>query len=148
MSTGTAIIEEALQSIGAHSLVAPADPESIVIGKNRLNSMLEMWLTRGINIGFTPLDVPGDELNEPTDTRNGIVSNLSIIMAPLFDNGKIIVSADLKTQAKVEFISIRNLYQKFTIPKKGVSSTLPVGAGNSRGNRRRIFFGEDATING
>ena len=146
MSTGTAIIERALQKIGAHSIVQPSNPEDIVIGMNALNSMLETWLTQGIDIGVTPLDVPGDELNEPTDTQNGIINNLAIELAPDFDNGKLVVSADLRRNAKTGFQSIKNLYQKVTIPKKVVSSTLPVGAGNSRGINRRVFFPEGGTL--
>lgn len=146
MSTGTAIIQRALQGIGAHSRVAPASPESITLGMEKLNSMLEMWLSQGITIGFTPLDVPGDNLNEPADTKNGIICNLAIELAPDFDNGKQIVSQELRRNAKVGFGNIKNLYQKITIPKKVVSSTLPVGAGNSRGVNRRTFFPKGGTV--
>lgn len=146
MSTGTVIIERGLQSIGAHSIVSPADPESIILGMEKLNSMLEMWLTLGIVLGVTPLKVPGNELNEPDDARNGIITNLAIEMAPDFDNGKIVVSPALERNARVSYNNIKNLYQKITIPKKVVSSTLPVGAGANRGVDRRVFFPEGATI--
>lgn len=148
MSTGTAIIERALQGIGAHSIVAPASPASIVLGMEKLNSMLEMWLSQNINIGFTPLNVPGDELNEPNDTTNGIISSLSLLLAPFFDNGKQIVSAELKRNARVGYVNIKNLYQKISVPKKGVSSTLPVGAGNQRWGNSRTFFRKGGTLDG
>lgn len=140
MSTGTDIIERALQQIGSHSIVQPASPGSITLGMEKLNSMLEMWLTKGIEIGFTPLDVPGDELNEPNDTRNGIINNLSIELAPDFNNGKVIVTAELLRNARSGFNDIKNIYQRITIPPKKVSSTLPRGAGNSRGGNQRVFF--------
>ena len=148
MSTGTAIIEEALEGIGAHSIVSPASPNSITKGMNKLNSMLEMWLSLNIVIGFTPLDKPGDELNEPSDTRNGIIDNLSIELAPLFDNGKVVVSAALKQNATRGLTNIKNIYQKIAVPDKGVSSTLPFGAGNRRGINRRVFFPKGGTVNG
>lgn len=148
MSTGTAIIERALQAIGAHSIISPASPSSIVLGKEKLNSMLEMWLSQGIDIGFTPLDVPGDELNEPNDTTNGIIDNLSLRLAPAFDNGKQIVSPDLRRDAKVGYANIKNLYQKLTVPQKVVSSTLPKGAGNRRWGNRRVFFPKGGTLDG
>ncbi len=148
MTTGTDIIQRALQAIGAHSIVSPADPDSIVLGFEELNSMLEMWLSIGITIGFTPLKVPGDELNEPPDTRNGIISNLALQLAPAFDNGKIIVSQHLQRNARLGYFNIKNLYQTITIPDKVVSSTLPVGAGNSRFARNRIFFKKGAVLNG
>lgn len=148
MTTGTVIIQRGLQKIGAHSSLAPASPASIILGLEILNSMLEMWLSKDIAIGFTPLDVPGDELNEPTDTTNGIISNFALIAAPDFDNGKNTVSNELRINAKTQFMDIKNLYQKITIPDKVVSSTLPVGAGNSRGVNRRVFFPKGGTING
>lgn len=148
MSTGTDIIKEALQEIGAHSNIAPASPDSIVLGMKKLNSMLEMWLSKNISIGFTPLSVPGDELNEPADTRNGIIDNLAMKLAPPFDNGKQVVSQDLRINARTGFQDIKNLYQKITVPDKKVSSTLPVGAGNSRGVNRRTFFPKGGTVDG
>lgn len=148
MSTGTAIIERALQGIGAHSRVSPASPDSIVLGMEKLNSMLEMWLSQGIAIGFTPLDVPGDELSEPNDTTNGIITNLALELAPDFDNGKVVVSPALARNAKVGYLNIKNLYQTLSIPKKVVSSTLPVGAGNQRWSFSRTFFPKGGTIDG
>lgn len=146
MSTGTAIIERALEAIGAHSAVSPASPASIVLGKEKLNSMLELWLTLGIIIGFTPLDVSGDELNEPNDTTNGIIDNLAIELAPNFDNGKVVVSVELRRNAVRNFNHIKNLYQNVTVPSKVVSSTLPVGAGNTRGSNGRVFFRKGSTL--
>lgn len=146
MSAGTVIVQRALQMIGAHSIVSPADPDSIVLGMEKLNSMLEMWLSMGIVIGFTPLEVPGDELNEPADTRNGIISNLALELAPDFDNVAQVVSLPLQRSAKVGYANIKNLYQSVTVPEKVVSSTLPIGAGNR--TRRRTFFAKGATING
>lgn len=150
MTAGVTIIKDALQLIGAHSLVNPAPTESITLGMRVLNSMLEMWLTKNIDIGFTPLNVPSDELNEPADATNGITSNLSLALSPNFDNGKQIVSPDLKRNARVQFQDIKNLYQTIDIPKKVVSSTLPVGAGNRslNGSNQRTFKSVGGTING
>ena len=148
MSTGTAIIQRALQAIGADSIVSPADPDSIVLGFERLNSMLEMWLSIGIVIGFTPLKVPGDELNEPPDTRNGIIASLALQLAPYFDNGGVVASPVLERDARLGYANIKNLYQKIVIPNKVVSSTLPVGAGNRHGTGRRVFFTKGAALNG
>lgn len=132
MSTGTVIITEALQKIGAHSVVSPAAPESILMGMGELYSMMELWQDQGIKLGVTPLEVPGDNLNEPPSARSAIVSNLAIMLAPSFDNGRNIVSADLKAAATRGYNDIKVLYQETTIPNKGFSSTLPLGAGNAR----------------
>lgn len=127
-------------------MVSPAAPESIELGLENLNSMLELWLSRNIILGTTPLEAPADELNEPNDVRNGIISNLALYMAADFDNGKDIVSQELKNAASRDFIQIKALYQKLSIPDKVVSSTLPRGAGNDAGFRSRTFFAKDETI--
>lgn len=147
MSTGTDIIQKALQEIGAHSVVSPASAESILAGKDALNSMLEMWLSKGIDFGFSPLDAPGDTLDEPPDVRNGIISSLAIILAPNFDNGKGVVSPELRSIANSQFHTIQRIYRKVTIPKKVVSSTLPRGAGSEQGILDSAFYDVGDRIN-
>ena len=148
MSSGTFIIKAALKRIGANSLAQPAAPETIIEGRDVLNSMLMLWLSEGIDIGIVPLDAPGDELGEPLDARNAIIDNLALRLSPDFDNGESIVSQQLMTNAKREFTLIRNLYQKVVIPLKIVSSTLPLGQGNRTGFLRRIYKGIGGTVNG
>ena len=146
MSIGTKIIEAALKEIGAHSIAAPADPESVEVGKETLNSMLQLWLSQCIDLGIVPLDDPGDELGEPDDTRQVIIDNLAIALAPNFDNGDNVVSAELRNAGRRGFNRVKGLYQKLTIPDKVVSSTLPRGAGNRRQQWSKAFSGPGATI--
>lgn len=141
MSTGTEIAKAALQKIGAHSVASPANPEAIESARKSLNSMLEMWLTDDIRIGFTPLDVVADDLNEPADARNGIVNNLAIEL--LADFPGLNQPAGLVSAARSQKAMIKKFYQSHSIPKRRVSGTLPRGEGNNqRWNRRddRIFF--------
>jgi hypothetical protein len=130
MSTGTSIIIDALKEIGVSSVVSPPAPESIDDGRRKLNSMLAMWFARNIDIGIKPLGVAGDNLDEPDGARNGIVTNLALELAPLFSNGKQVVSEQLKSTARREFMSIKSLYSDLKIPGKVLSSTTPLGAGN------------------
>lgn len=147
MTIGTAIITDALKEIGVVSAVSPPAPESIEDGRKKLNSMLEMWLSRGIVLAFSPLDQVGDDLNEPADARNGIITNLALELAPLFNNGKQIVSPQLQSNAGRDFANIKSLYSTITIPRKVLSSTTPVGAGNSRGARHgRTFWRKGAGV--
>lgn len=146
MSIGTVIIEDALKEIGAHSIAAPADPESVEIGMRGINSMLQIWLSQCIDIGIVPLESPGDELGEPLDTTQAIVDNLAILLAPNFDNGDNVVSKELRDNARRGYTRVRGLYQNLTIPDKVISSTLPRGAGNRRQERSRAFRGPGATI--
>ncbi len=135
MSTGTKIILRALQAIGAHSVVSPASPASIELGMENLNSMLELWLDQDIQIGFTPLQAPGDELNEPLSARNIIIFNLAVTLAPNFDNGVAIVTPKLKAAADKGYNDLARLYKKISVPLKIPSSTLPKGQGNQRWGR-------------
>lgn len=143
MSTGTEIIERALQRIGAHSKVQPAAPETIIEGMNTLNSMIQLWISWGVDIQTVIIDDPGQELSEPIDAKNAIIDNLAIQSAPNFDNGQVIVSATLAANARRGITQIRTLYRKYKVPKRRPSSTLPKGAGNSKGSfQRSVFFEE------
>ena len=133
MSSGTELIQEALQQIGAFSLAAPDNPESIELGKNKLNSLIQVWLSDCIDMGATPIDAAGDEVSEPLDARNAIVDNLSVMLAPSFDNGptgKPVVSQVLAANARAGYGRVKAIYWTGSIPLKVVSSTLPLGAGN------------------
>ena len=143
MSSGTKIIENALKMIGVHSIAMPAQPETLADGRDALNSMLQTWESRGIMIGHTPLNDVGDELNEPMDTTNAIQLSLAIYMAPMFDSGKGNATALLRGNAESEFQMVRNLYEEFTIPKKVVSSTTPLGEGNRNNAFGRAYFGQN-----
>lgn len=146
MTTGTKIIESALKRIGAHSIAAPADPESIESGMNTLNSMLQIWLTNDIKLGTVVLKVPGDELGEPLDATQTIIDNLAIMLSPDFSNGTIVVSPNLTAIARKGYTMIKNNYQEVSVPNKVVSSTLPRGAGNVRGTLANVFNTNGSTI--
>jgi len=146
MSIGTEIIQDAFSEIGAHSEASPASADSIIKGMRKLNAMLQSWTSQDIILETVPLSAPGLELGEPPDSRNAIVTNLAIQCAPLFDNGKVVVSNDLRTNARKEFSVVKRLHQDITINRKGASSTLVKGQGNRDGFRTPVFFGDDKTV--
>lgn len=145
MSSGTFIILNGFKKIGVHSIVSPASPNSINDGVFHLNSMLERWQSLRIIIGTTPLQVAGDELNEPIDATIPIIDNFALSIAPNFDNGKTIVSSRLDANARSGFSAMKRLYQRHQIPDRQFSSTLPSGEGNTF-NRFGVFFHTDADI--
>jgi hypothetical protein len=140
MSSGTEIIQNALQHLGVHSVIAPAGAESISIGKDTLNSMLASWLAVGLDLGCNELAKPGDELAEPLSAKNCIEQNLAIMMAPYFKKE---VGRTLYSNAAKTLKEVKKQYQSITVPKKKVSSTMPLGAGNRRGYFHRNFAGND-----
>lgn len=146
MSTGQEIIEASLEKLGAHSVIKPANDEDITRGWRALNDMMEYWLSKGIKLGVSPLETPGDSLNEPGGTRNAIINNLAIELEGGFNNGRDVLSPSERNQARVQFRTIKRQYGKLTIPNPVVSSTLPVGAGNQVGRWENTFFGEGAEL--
>jgi len=149
MSAGSVIITDALKLIGAVKRGQSINEEDIITGRDALNSMLHTWLTKDIDIGFTPLDAPGDELSEPADTTNGIKSNLAIKLEPFFDNARAAASPALKNRATMEMQEIKATYQKINIPLKITSSTLPLGQGSRQiGFFGRVFKRKGGTVNG
>lgn len=139
MTTGTVLIQNALKMIGAHSVLAQANVEAINDGLPTLNSMLEMWLTEDVKIGFTPTSVVGEDINEPPDTTNGIISNLAFELLPNFPG--VAAPAGLAVLAAKHKRRIFSNYRDITIPQKVVSSTLPRGSGNS------TFFNDSRYFN-
>lgn len=145
MSTGTALIEDALKENGVISVAVPSSPEQITDGMNKLNSMLQIWVTRNIFLGTVPITAPGQEVSEPEDTRNAIVFNLAIILANVYS---VPVSADLRGNAAREFATVKRAYQDLSIPDKIASSTLPLGQGNAKGIDAKVFIKKGGTLSG
>ena len=146
MSIGTEIIQDAASEIGVHSVVDPITVEGLNSGFRKLNSMLQLWQSQGIIFNFVPLQVVGDDLFEPPDTYNAIISNLAILMAPTNEDGKPLVGADLKNNARSNYEWVKVLYEQITIPDKVASSLLPRGQGNSKGVFRKVFNGVGGTV--
>ena len=108
MSDGTTLIQSSLKLIGAHSIYAPADAESIEVSLGTLNSMLQLWLSQGIELNISPLNAVGEEVGEPLDTRQAIINNLAVMLAPNF--GIANVPNQLKINANLSYIAIKALY--------------------------------------
>lgn len=147
MSSGTSIVQAALQKIGAHTVAAPAAPESIILGMDVLNSMLQEWETRLIKLGTVPLEAPGEELSEPLDARNTIIECLAVRLYPDFPNKNVSLPS-LEKNADKGFAVLKRMYRQIPIPKRGVSSTMPWGVGNKNNRYSGAFAGPDETVDG
>jgi len=130
MSTGTELIQTALKKIGAHSRLAPASSDTILDGRDALNSMLEVWRSKGIILDVVPLNAPGDDLGEPADTRNAIINNLAIEMATFFDNASQRVSDTLRLNARNSYNDVKDLYWNPDVTIQTRANQLPAGEGN------------------
>lgn len=142
MSSGTSIIENALQHLKAHSPLSPANPESILVGKDVLNGFIAELqdATPPVEMGIVPLKSPGDELSEPLGSRNAIVFNLAVLLQPSFPGTQI--SLELGANARRTLAQLKRTWRTTVIPKQKVRGTLPKGAGNRWCNDAtdKIFF--------
>ena len=145
MSTGTELIEDALKEIQVLSVATPSSPEQITHGLDKLNSMIQLWLSWGIKMQTVPITEPGEDLCEPEDARNAIVTNLAISLAAAY---RAEVVGTLRNDARLSLEMIKSLYQEISIPEKVVSSTTPRGAGNKPGRYEKTFFIEGDTVSG
>lgn len=148
MSTGTKIILKSLRKIQVNTLNSPASPEDIEGAVTTLNSMLSLWKSKGIELGITPLESAGNELGEPLDATNAIISNLAIRLADDYEEGQAVVTPTLINNANRDYQDLINVgYRKFVVPQVIPSSTLLTGEGNrNRFGRRRNFFGPDRPL--
>ena len=144
MSTGLKIIQGALSKIGAHSVVKPANPESIENGRTALNSYISSLQDEAIDFGAVSLQTAGDDLSEPQGVTNYVEDNLAIILQPQHPGTQI--TNDLRINANRGTYYMRRKYKTITIPKQVVRNTLPKGSGNQRNRYDDTFFDEGETI--
>ena len=142
MSTGLKIIQSALSKIGAHSIVKPANPESIENGRTTLNSYISRLQDDGIEFGAVAIETAGDELSEPQGVTNAIEDNLAILLQP--DHPGTQISQQLKINANIGSQYMKRKYKTIVIPKKVVRETLPKGSGNKKSR----FYDETYFDNG
>lgn len=146
MSSGAQIIQAALREIGIDSPQTPAQATDLVFAVKTLNSMLGIWETWDIELNTTPITVIADELGEPEDAYNGIVQNLALELAGPYSNGGAVISPVLEQNARRNFSFIRGKYgvKNKDRPKRKLSSTTPLGAGDTRGVKPIVYVGGDS----
>ncbi len=145
MSTGTYIVTRALQKIGAHTVLKPANSDSLDNGKMVLNSYISELQDDNIDTGAVPLDAIGDELSEPQGITNQIVNNLAILLEP--DHPGAQISPQLRVNAAKGAAMIRRKYKVTVIPKQVVRETLPKGSGNRENHYYDdVYFGKGEEI--
>ena len=144
MSTGTYIVTAALQGIGAHTKMKPANPTSLENGLMKLNSYIASLQDDNTDTGAVPLNVIGDELSEPQGITNYIVENLSILLEP--DHPGAQISPQLRVNAAKGAAMIRRKYKTTVIPQQVVRDTLPKGQGNNDYYNDPTFFHKGESI--
>lgn len=142
MTTAIKTVKRALNMLGVHSEVNPADPELLEIGREYLLDLVQGLEVDQVELGTT--DVPfvdpvtqATDMNEREGAFRGIVAMLADRMAPLC---RVPISAETRREMR---LGKRDLYQRFqnsTVPSIVPSKLLPRGQGSSRGGFSQTFF--------
>lgn len=135
MSTAISRVQRALFLNGASSPINPASSELIQLAFEDLVSMLINWASLNINIGVTIPENQADELNNPPDTDLVIAYQLAVLSAPTF---QLEASRATRSKALMLYNGLLTTYAPHPLPEW--PDTLPVGEGNMRGTKPRVFF--------
>ena len=135
MSTAIDLITPALYLNGASSPINPASPELKNETFNVLVNMLIEWSSLNINLGVTIPTNPTDELNNPPDTNEVIKYQLAVRSAPYF---QLTAPMSVMGEAAKLYSNLLTVYAPHSLPEW--TDTLPVGAGNTRGSKPRVYF--------
>ena len=149
MATSISLINDALFSIGATSTINPAAPELINASFRRMIQWITQMTASGIliaedsngvpiaiNIATLPTD-PASELGNAPATDLSLAAGLAPWVAPLF---KITLAPGSPAKAAADH-AMQYLYTVSMLPNLPEwPETLPIGAGNERGPKGRVFF--------
>ena len=142
MTTAIKTVKRALNLIGVHSEINPADPELLSIGFDQLLDLLHGLQADEIELGTetAPLTIPAaisDEMNNRGGSDRGLYAMLARRMAPLC---RVQVPKEVLDEMR---LGKQDLYQRFqspNIPNITPSKLLPRGAGSTRSGFGHTFF--------
>ena len=141
MATSSDIIKPALFSIGAASDINRATPEMLKAAFNLFVAMMQKFEVDGmksaLGTDFTenpPTDI-ATEINNSVGSDLALINVFAIWVAPIF---QIIPSDTQKALATMAMNTIRSVAYTATAPEW--PETLPIGAGNRKGPKGRVYF--------
>lgn len=133
-------IEQAFEEIGYASYAFDLEPEQLQTALRRMDSMLAVWNSRGVRIGYplpsSPQDSDlDDETGVPDAAAEAIYTNLAVRLAPTV--GKT-VAGETRVMARMSY---SELLRRFAMPpEQQFVGTLPAGAGTKYWRRREDPF--------
>ena len=140
MPSSTDLIQDSYGEIGVFSENTDISAFDIAFAKRKLESMMQEWINMDMEFGFTATAFSSDETSIPLGLYTAITTNLGIRLAPF--KGKV-ANATLMAQASVSFSRVQELYQAKETENEIVSGTMPIGQGNTRGIKPRVFANEN-----
>ena len=141
MSTAAVIVDRALKTLGATSILNPAAPEVSNDVFIYLKDMLNQWSSQNTNIGVAIPDVLGDELAEPAFATAAMVFSLAAWSAPFL---RMKLSKQLSRMVDKTYKALLTRVNPRPVPQ--YPNTLPLGQGNHAGPYSRTFYPEPETV--
>lgn len=126
MATARDVIEAALKDILVQASDAPLEADEYADGLEALNNFMTDQESIGIRLGFTEVANVADTVTVPRGALRGVIANLAIEMAPMFDMP---VSPQLTLKAKSGMMTMRRLGRAKI--RASLPVTLPRGSGNT-----------------
>jgi hypothetical protein len=123
-------VEKAFEEIGYASYAFDLQPEQLQAALRRLDSMMAVWNSKSIKLGYPLPDSPsGSDLDQdthvPDRANEAVYTNLAVRIASLV--GKV-VPQETKSIAKSAYTAL--LAQAATPREIQLPRTMPAGAGN------------------
>lgn len=141
MTTAAVIVDRALKTLGATSVLNPAAPELTNDSFEYLVELLNRWAAQNTNFGALIPDVLGDDLEEPSFVTQAIIYTLGSEIAPMAR--KVPTKHFLQLVSKTYKSMLTRVNPR---PKPKYPNTLPLGAGNKSGPKSRTFYPEPETV--
>lgn len=137
------VVRDSLQEIIVQAEEQPIEAVNMQMAIRYLNRMMAEFEAQGIALGYTIVDNAGDIVTVPMGAIGGIVTNLAVRLAGMFDFQ---VSGSLVQAASNGLKAMRMLGVE--IEPTAFGGTLPVGSGNeSDGYDNEKFYPDiDSTI--
>jgi hypothetical protein len=124
------IILAAFEEIGIASYVFDLQAEQLQSALRKLDSMMSMWESKGIRIGYTSVSTPDnsdmdDQSGLPSKAIEAVTLNLAIRLAPSFGKS---VPMEIHKGAKQAYVAL--LSASASPVESVLANTLPLGAGS------------------
>jgi hypothetical protein len=123
------IIEQAFNEIGLSGYIFDLSPEQLQTALRQLDSMMAMWASKGIQLGYpVPVHPNDSQLDQdsfvPLTANEAVYLNIGVRIAPGF--GK---AAPQETRALAKMAYDTLLIQAATPRERQMPETMPRGAG-------------------
>lgn len=134
MATAAKVVERILNIIIVQASEQPVLSPDFEATIDTMNDLLTEWGAVGINLGYTIVSGPSDEITVPDASLGAIKSNVAMRLGVEYD---FLLTPAMAEYAATSFQNLLN--QTITVGDASFPDTLPIGAGNECLGTQRFF---------